>query len=133
MDRQVGISHAGSRLLRKYLVQASWIGQQYNPWMKETFERVCAGKKERKKKAIVAVARQLFVRLWAMDRDGKTWNGPAATQPAKRSTRPPVESAETAPAATRNRGGRRRVEGPQRVEGRQRAEGRWGSAPNPAS
>jgi transposase len=84
MDRQLGISHAGSRLLRKMLVQASWIGQQTNPWMKQTFERICAGKADRKKKAIVAVARKLFVRLWAMDRDSKDWNGPAAVKPTRR-------------------------------------------------
>lgn len=84
MDRQLGISHAGSRLLRKMLVQASWIGQRNNPWMKQTFERIAAGKKDRKKKAIVAVARKLFVRLWAMDRDGKDWNGPAAVTPPRR-------------------------------------------------
>ena len=76
MDRQVGISHAGSKLLRTMLVQSSWIGQRYNPWMKETFERICGGKKDRKKKAIVAVARQLFVRLWAMDRTGTDWKDP---------------------------------------------------------
>jgi transposase len=84
MDRQVGISHAGSRLLRKMLVQAAWVGQQTNPWMQETFARVCGGKKDRRKKAIVAVARQLFVRLWAMDRDGKDWSGPAAMKPPMR-------------------------------------------------
>ena len=80
MDRQMGISHAGNRLLRKLLVQASWIGQRYNPWMKETFERIAGGKKERKKKAIVAVARQLFVRLWAMDRDQTDWKDPMPRQ-----------------------------------------------------
>jgi transposase len=80
MDRQLGISHAGNRLLRKLLVQASWIGQRYNPWMKETFERIGAGKKERKKKAIVAVARQLLVRLWAMDRDQTDWKDPTPTR-----------------------------------------------------
>jgi transposase len=79
MDRQLGISHAGSRLLRKLLVQASWIGQRYNPWMKEAFERISGGKKERKKKAVVAVARQLLVRLWAMDRDQTDWKDPTRT------------------------------------------------------
>jgi transposase len=80
MDRQKGISHAGNRLLRKLLVQASWIGQRYNPWMKETFERISGGKKERKKKAVSAVARQLFVRLWAMDRDQTDWKDPTTRQ-----------------------------------------------------
>ena len=93
MDRQAGISHAGSRLLRKMLVQSAWIGQRYNPWMKQTYERICGGKKERKKKAIVAVARQLFVRLWAMDRDARDWNGPAASTPTRRIVSPAAEAA----------------------------------------
>lgn len=107
MDRQLGISHAGSGLLRKMLVQASWIGQQSNPWMRETFERVCAGKKDRKKKAVVAVARHLFVRLWAMDRDGKDWNGPAAVTMPRRSkqttkaTATATAEAEAAPVRRR--------------------------------
>ncbi len=103
MDRQTGISHAGNRLLRKMLVQAAWIGQLTNPWMQETYERVSGGKKDRKKKAIVAVARQLFVRLWAMDRDGKDWNGPAAVTPAWRTrkrTGPVVVAEELAETAT---------------------------------
>jgi transposase len=118
MDRQLGISHAGSRLLRKMLVQAAWIGQQTNPWMKQTYERVWGGKPDRKKKAIVAVARKLFVRLWAMDRDEKDWSGPAAV---KRPLRRPMGEAEPAvvPAGA---GGKRRS----RIV-------RWGSAPNPAS
>lgn len=101
MDRQLGISHAGSRLLRKMLVQAAWIGQQTNPWMRETFARVSGGKKERRKKAIVAVARQLFVRLWAMDRDGKDWSGPAAVKPPSRRTK---QTAAAAPGVRRGLG-----------------------------
>jgi transposase len=88
MDRQLGISHAGSRLLRKMLVQSSWIGQRSNPWMQQTYERIWSGKPERKKKAIVATGRKLFVRLWAMDRDQKDWNGPVAVKP------PPKQNAD---------------------------------------
>ena len=88
MDRQQGISHAGSGLLRKMLVQASWAGQRNNPWMREVFARACGGKRDRRKKAIVAVARRLFVRLWAMDKSGRDWNGPpAATLPRRRDPR----------------------------------------------
>lgn len=87
MDRQLGISHAGSALLRKMLVQAAWMGQLTNPWMRDTFQRISGGKTERKKKAIVAVARRLFVRLWAMDRSGQDWNGPAAVVPDWRQRR----------------------------------------------
>jgi transposase len=89
MDRQLGISHAGNGLLRKMLVQASWAGQRTNPWMRETFERVCGGKPDRRKTAIVAVARQLFVRLWAMDRSKQDWNGPAAAPLPPRPRRQP--------------------------------------------
>jgi transposase len=88
MDRQLGISHAGSGLLRKMLVQASWAGQRNNPWMREVFGRACGGKKDRRKKAIVAVARRLFVRLWAMDKSGRDWDGPPAT-PLPRRRRDP--------------------------------------------
>lgn len=87
MDRQLGISHAGSGLLRKMLVQASWAGQRNNPWMREVFARVCGGKRDRRKTAIVAVARHLFVRLWAMDRSGRDWNGPPAAALPPRATR----------------------------------------------
>ena len=84
MDRQLGISYAGSKVLRKMLVQASWIGQQTNPWMQEVFGRLSGGKPDRRKKAIVGVARKLFVRMWAMDRDQKDWNGTAAVKPDRR-------------------------------------------------
>lgn len=80
MDRQLGISYAGSKLLRKMLVQSAWVGQQTNPWMQETFARLSGGKPDRRKKAIVGLARKLFVRMWAMDRDEKDWNGPAAVK-----------------------------------------------------
>ena len=94
MDRQTGISHAGSKLLRKMLVQASWVGQRHNPWMKSTFARVCGGKKDRKKKAIVAVARQLLVRLWAMDRDATDWKDP--TTPPTPPPTPPMQPMQAA-------------------------------------
>ena len=67
-------------MLRALLVQASWIGVSHNvPWMRALFERVKRGSDKRKKKAIVAVARHLLVRLWAMLRDGTAWREP---QPA---------------------------------------------------
>ena len=101
MDRQLGISRAGSGLLRKMLVQASWIGQRNNPWMRETFARVCGDKRDRRKKAIVAVARHLFVRLWAMDRDGKDWNGPAAQMLPRRSKQTTTRTTSDAPVRRR--------------------------------
>ena len=77
MDRDGRISRGGCSLLRALLVQASWIGVSHNvPWMRDLFERVRRGSDKRKKKAIVAVARHLLVKLWAMLRDGTAWQEP---------------------------------------------------------
>jgi transposase len=91
MDLQGHVSKAGSGVLRKMLVQACWIGQRYNPWMKEVFTSVCRGSKTRRKTAIVATARRLLVRLWAMDRDQTDWKEQSAA-PA------PAQAAAQAPA-----------------------------------
>ena len=65
--------HLWRSMLRGILVEACWLGMRYNPWIRETYEKICRGDKNRRKIAIVAVARQLFVRLWAMMRDNKPW------------------------------------------------------------
>ena len=78
MDRQGRIHKRGPRLLRTALVEAAWIMQRYNPWAKEVYQRICANQKNRKKKAIIAVARKLLVRCWAMLRHETPWNGAAA-------------------------------------------------------
>jgi len=74
MDRQGRISGAGNGLLRALLVEVAWLGQQYNPWLKELFDKTCRGSKARRKIAIVAAARRLLVVAWAMLRDGKPWD-----------------------------------------------------------
>jgi transposase len=74
MDRQGGITHRGSRLLRSALVECAWVMLRYNPWARELYQRLCRGQKNRKKKAIVAIARKLLVRCWAMLRDEKRWH-----------------------------------------------------------
>lgn len=68
------ISKRGSRLLRTSLVQAAWLSLQYNPWAVEIFNRISGGQKTRRKTAIVAVARKLLVRCWAMLRHNQPWN-----------------------------------------------------------
>jgi len=55
-NRQGRISGAGNPTLRTLLIEVSWIGLRYNPWMREVYERVRAGSNARKKLAIVAVA-----------------------------------------------------------------------------
>lgn len=75
-DRSGHISHQGNGLLRELLVEISWLGVRSDPWMKQVYENVRRGSDKRKKIAIVAVARRLLVRLWAMWRDGTEWKAP---------------------------------------------------------
>jgi transposase len=72
-DRQGHVTKAGNPLLRKLLVEIAWLGVQKRTWMLEVYERIRRGSDKRKKIAIVAVARRLLVRLWAMLRDGTEW------------------------------------------------------------
>ncbi len=73
MDRQGRISKRGNSLLRWALNQAAWMAVRYNPWARGVFQRLAAGRKERRKLAIVAVMRKLLVIAWAMLRDGRVY------------------------------------------------------------
>jgi len=75
-ERPGGITKHGSRLVRSLLVEVAWAGLRYNPWVRQTYQRISGGKKSRKKIAIVAVGRKLLVRCWAMLRDGTSWRAP---------------------------------------------------------
>jgi transposase len=77
MDRHGRISKQGNGLVRSLLVEVCWLAMQWNPWIKQTYERLVRGSKTRKKIAIVAVARRLLIRMWAMLRDGTRWRMPA--------------------------------------------------------
>jgi transposase len=80
------ITKTGNRIVRSLLVEVGWIGQRYNPWLKQIYTNVQRGSKTRNKIAVVAVGRRLAVCCWAMLRDGTAW-------------RPPVRAAETQEAA----------------------------------
>jgi hypothetical protein len=56
---------------------------RYNSWARGVCQRLSRGK-ARKKQAIVALARKLLVRCWAMLRDQAPWRGspPAEAAPA---------------------------------------------------
>jgi len=75
-ERPGRITKHGSRLVRSLLVEVAWAGLRYNPWVRQTYQRISGGKKSRKKIAIVAVGRRLLVRCWAMLRDGTSWRAP---------------------------------------------------------
>ncbi len=75
-NRQGRISGQGHKRLRALLVEVSWIGLRYNPWMREVYENARRGSPTRKKIAIVAAARRLLVCCWAMLRDHQPWRPP---------------------------------------------------------
>ena len=71
-----GISKQGHRMLRRMLVEVSWLALRYNPHFRAVYERICRGSRSRRKIAIVAVARKLLITAWAMLRDGSRWRPP---------------------------------------------------------
>ncbi|MHC4176004.1 MAG: IS110 family RNA-guided transposase [Planctomycetota bacterium] len=75
-DRRGRISRRGPSLLRKMLVEAGWLLLRYNAWAQQLVQRLSRGQKTRRKQAIVALARKLLVRCWAMLRDGEPWREP---------------------------------------------------------
>jgi transposase len=71
-DRRGRITKRGPAVLRKLLVQCGWAMLRYNRWARAVFDRLSRGK-ARRKQAVVALARKVLVRCWAMLRDGVPW------------------------------------------------------------
>ena len=71
-DRRGRITKRGPAVLRKLLVQCAWAMLRHNPWARAVFARLSRGK-ARRKQAVVALARKVLVRCWAMLRDGEPW------------------------------------------------------------
>jgi transposase len=76
-DRRGRISKRGPAVPRELLVQCAWAGLRHSPWVAAVYKRLSRGP-ARKKQAIVAVARGLPVRLWAMPRGGVPWRADPA-------------------------------------------------------
>jgi transposase len=72
-DYRGRITKRGPRTLRKLLVECAWVMLRYNAGARAVYQRLTHGGKTRKKQAIVALARKLLVRCWAMLRDGTAW------------------------------------------------------------
>ena len=72
-DRKGRITRRGPGVLRKLLVECAWCMLRYNPWARAVYARLTGGGVSRKKPAVVALARKLLVRCWAMLRDGVPW------------------------------------------------------------
>jgi transposase len=86
MDRRGRITKRGPALLRKMLVECAWCMLRYNAWARGIYLRLTGGGQRRKKQAIVALARKILVRCWAMLRDKKPWRDP---QTGAKPTLPP--------------------------------------------
>lgn len=72
-DRRGRITRRGPSLLRKMLVEVGWVMLRYNDWAQQIVARISKGQRTRRKQAVVALARKLLVRCWAMLRDGQPW------------------------------------------------------------
>lgn len=81
-DRKGRITRRGPGVLRKLLVECAWCMLRYNGWARAQYARLAGGSASRKKPAIVALARKLLVRCWAMLRDGKPWRADPVPEPA---------------------------------------------------
>jgi transposase len=82
LDRRGRITRRGPALLRKLLVECAWCLLRYNPWAQRVWLRLTHGGKVRRKQGIVALARKLLVRCWAMLRDGVPWREDPPPAPA---------------------------------------------------
>jgi len=95
MDRRGRITKRGPALLRKLLVECAWCMVRYNGWARNFYLRLTGGGQRRKKQAIVALARKILVRCWAMLRDNKPWRDP---QTAPKQPLPPSKQRRQAEA-----------------------------------
>jgi transposase len=100
VDRRGRITKRGPALLRKMLVECAWCMVRYNAWARGHYRRLTGGGQRRKKQAIVALARKILVRCWAMLRDQKPWHDP---QTGPKPALPPSKQRRQAEAQQRRR------------------------------
>jgi hypothetical protein len=101
VDRRGRITKRGPALLRKLLVECAWCMLRYNAWARGIYLRLTGGGQRRKKQAIVALARKILVRCWAMLRDKKAWHDPQA---GPKNPLPPSKQKRQAEARRRRQG-----------------------------
>ena len=99
MDRRGRIGKRGPALLRKLLVECAWCMLRYNGWARGIYLRLTGGGQRRKKQAIVALARKILVRCWAMLRDRQAWRDPQAGPKQRLSPSKRLRQAQSAPRA----------------------------------
>jgi transposase len=67
------ITREGPPTIRKLLIEATWQGIRHSPTIRAYYDRVCQGRKERRKIALVATAHYLLRVMHAMLRTGEVW------------------------------------------------------------
>lgn len=72
-ERLGHITKQGPPAVRQLLVEAAWIGIRKSPTLRRRFEQVCHDDRDRRKIAIVGLARHLSQVMAAMLRDGRPW------------------------------------------------------------
>jgi hypothetical protein len=77
---------------------------RYNRWARAVFDRLSRGK-ARRKQAVVALARKVLVRCWAMLRDGVPWRPPDGQPDSPATTGDANGSQSRQPEASCTRGG----------------------------
>jgi transposase len=77
-ERLGHITKQGPPAMRQLLVEAAWMGVRKSPALRKRFEQVGKDDPDRRKVAIVALARHLSQVMAAMLRDNRPWNEPGS-------------------------------------------------------
>jgi transposase len=72
-ERLGHITKQGPPAMRQLLVEAAWVGVGKSPTLRRRFEQICQEDRDRRKIAIVAMARHLSQVMAAMLRDQRPW------------------------------------------------------------
>jgi transposase len=72
-ERLGHITKQGPATMRKLLVEAAWMSIRRSPSLRRRFQRMCRQDHDRRKVAIVAMARHLSQVMAAMLRDNRPW------------------------------------------------------------
>lgn len=73
VNRLGHITKQGPGTARKYLVQAAWQAVRHSPTVRQRFDRLLDGRRERRKIALVAVAHWLVCCMQSMLSSGEVW------------------------------------------------------------
>lgn len=94
-DRKGHITRQGPSRLRRVLCQATWSALRHDPKTARDFRRLHRGRQDRRKKAVVALMRQLGIRMWHRALDCGVSDDLVGHGPGGRRTSAEVHSAPT--------------------------------------